>query len=163
LKGPSTSWPQGIGPQNYKEQTELATTEAPNVLRRLFVELASIPQRELESVLDVPTLKSFLALDLLRLSLDQDQYYAPVFLYPIAGLIIASDRYNGPPGLPLFKESVYPAIESHSLRLLDFLPRRHISAALDLGTGSGIYALTPQPARGLRGGSGHQSARRPFC
>jgi SAM-dependent methyltransferase len=132
---------KALGPQNYKEQQDLAGTERPNVLRRLFVELASIPQRELESVLDISTVKSFLALDLLRPSLDQQQYYAPVFLYPVADLIIASDRYNGPPGLPLFEESVYPAIESHSLRLLDLLPRRHISRALDLGTGSGIYAL----------------------
>jgi hypothetical protein len=118
---------KALGPQNYKEQQDLAGTERPNVLRRLFVELASIPQRELESVLDISTVKSFLALDLLRPSLDQQQYYAPVFLYPVADLIIASDRYNGPPGLPLFEESVYPAIESHSLRLLDLLPRRHIS------------------------------------
>lgn len=130
---------EALGPQNYNVEHESSASEAPSVFIRLFVELADVPQRQVESALDPVTLNSFVTLDLLHLS--AGQYRSPVFLYPVAGFMIASDRYDGRPGLPLFEKSVYPAIESHSLRLLDLLPRRHVSTALDLGTGSGIYAL----------------------
>ena len=65
---------------------------------KLFIFLDLTPRAEVETELDRPLLDSLLALDLLRIGDFGDRYYTPVFLYPVAGLFIVSDRQTSPDG-----------------------------------------------------------------
>jgi SAM-dependent methyltransferase len=67
----------------------------------------------------------------------------PVWLYPVDGLVIASDRNRFPQGdpVPPAGEAVFPAHDAATLQLLRLLPRSSLGEALDLCGGSGIGAL----------------------
>jgi methylase of polypeptide subunit release factors len=108
----------------------------------LFVDL--VPRAEVESVLDRATLDALLALDLLRIGdYGEDQYYTPVFVYPVAGLIVASDRHTSPDGSPFTppEDVVFPAIFVGTLRFLRIIPKSPCDEAIDLCSGSGVGAL----------------------
>lgn len=111
---------------------------------KLFLFLDLVPSAEVESELDRATLDAFLALDLLRLGdYGADLYYTPIFLYPVAGLLIASDRHTSPDGGPFQapEDIVFPAIFIGTLRFLRVLPRKGVADAIDLCSGSGVGAL----------------------
>ena len=67
----------------------------------------------------------------------------PVWLYPLSGLVIASDRVDDPDGEPFTPPAdvVFPAIYAGTLRFLALLPPVCGGEALDLCGGSGIGAL----------------------
>lgn len=110
-----------------------------NPLLRLFVELKPVERGEVERMLDRPTLDAFLALDLLR-PCGQDAFESPVFLYPVGGLLLVSDYYNQSMGA----DSVFPAIQTGTLHLLNLLPHAAAATGLDLCCGTGIcgFALS---------------------
>ncbi len=103
---------------------------------KLFVEMKPVPRAAVEAAMDRATLDSFLALDLIR-SGNADSFEAPVFVYPVGELLIASDPYDRSVGA----DSVFPAIQTGTLHLLKLLPRGSVMDALDLCSGTGICAL----------------------
>ncbi len=111
------------------------------VLVRAFLLNRFVPRDVVERTINDAALGSLLALDLVRP--DQDAYYAPVLLYPVAGFVIASDRHENPDGSPLAPspDAVFPAIFAGTLRFVRLIPRSSAESALDLCTGSGIGAL----------------------
>ena len=116
------------------------------LLVRLFVLVEAVPVTEVEGAVDAPMLDSLVALDLLRLTRRADGnevYFAPVLLYPIAGLLIASDRYENPDGSPFVPppDVVFPAIFRGTLRFLRVISKSPADEALDLCCGTGIGAL----------------------
>ena len=93
---------------------------------------------EVEREVDRATLDSFLALDLLRIgNPDCSHYSSSVFLYPVGNLLIASDYYNQSSG----PDSVFPAIQTGTLRLLSLLPESSANDGLDLCSGTGVCAF----------------------
>jgi SAM-dependent methyltransferase len=98
----------------------------------------------LRACCDDTTFAALMALDLIRDAHRlEGAVVCPVWLYPIDGLLIASDRQSFPKGsvdLPS-NEAVFPAHDSGTLRLLRLLPASHSGDALDLCSGSGVVAL----------------------
>ena len=98
----------------------------------------------LRACCDDTTFAALMALDLIRDAHHREgAVVCPVWLYPIDGLLIASDRQSFPKGsvdLPT-NEAVFPAHDSGTLQLLRLLPAVRGGDALDLCSGSGIVAL----------------------
>ncbi|HXQ73310.1 MAG TPA: hypothetical protein VN844_22610, partial [Pyrinomonadaceae bacterium] len=111
---------------------------------RLFLFQRLIPRPEVENVVGRPVLEAFLALGLLGLGeFGLDQLYAKVLLYPLAGLLVASDRHSNPDGSNFDPppDIVFPAIYAGTLRFLELLPENCGEDVLDLCAGSGIGAF----------------------
>jgi methylase of polypeptide subunit release factors len=111
---------------------------------RLFMFLESLPRAEVEQGLDQATLNSFLALDLVRPEGDDAEHYcSPIFLYPVAGLLIASDHYKSRDGSAFRPppDAVLPAIYAGTIRFLRVISRSPAEEVLDLCAGSGVGAL----------------------
>ncbi len=113
-------------------------------LIELFLFGESVVRAEVEEAFNVEQLKAFLELDLLRPApSDLVAVRSPVFLYPVSGLLIASDRQSvpGTPEESVTEDSVFAAIFPGTLRFLKILPAREAGDALDLCSGTGIGAL----------------------
>lgn len=90
------------------------------------------------------TLAAFLALGLLRPAKNApDRLVSPVWLYPVDGFLIVSDRHDDPEGGQFVApdDIVFPAIYTGTLRFLDLLPDARGGEALDLCGGTGVGAL----------------------
>ena len=127
-----------------------ARPKLPEVLHHwagVFLFGERVPRAPLEQLTGGETLEEFLSLGLLQVSKrSPDCLVSPVFLYPVAGFLIASDRYNDPDGeigVPreAMPDVVLPAIFGGTLRFLELLPDAGNGDALDLCGGSGIGAL----------------------
>ena len=72
-----------------------------------------------------------------------DECNSPVALYPVEGLLMASDRWRNPDGSPVpnVQDFVFPAIHPLTHEFLDPLPQSPCDRLLDLGSGTGIAAL----------------------
>jgi methylase of polypeptide subunit release factors len=111
---------------------------------KIFLFEAVVADSEIGRVIDPPTLDAFLALGLLRRDDSRTgEYYAPVLLYPLADLLIASDRFTSPDGSAFAPPAdlVFPAFHTSTALFLRLIARSPAADALDLGTGSGIAAL----------------------
>lgn len=87
---------------------------------------------------------AFRALGLLRDSkADAANVVCPVWLYPLRGQLLVSDRRDDPDGGPFSPAAdvVFPAIYGGTLRFLDLLPAPAGGDALDLCGGTGVGAL----------------------
>lgn len=64
-------------------------------------------------------------------------------MYPVGGVLIASDRWNHPDRAPFlsFGDIVYPAISPNTRRFLELLPSEPCERFLDLCSGTGVAAL----------------------
>jgi methylase of polypeptide subunit release factors len=119
------------------------------LLIRIFLFTETVRREEVEGLIDQATLASLLALDIFRtgdFDLDgsrSEAYYSSVFLYPVAGLLIASDRNNTPDGSPFqaAPDIVFPAINAGTLLFLKLISTSPARAVLDIGSGSGVAAL----------------------
>jgi methylase of polypeptide subunit release factors len=81
---------------------------------------------------------AFVALGLLRHTPANDTVSSPVWVYPTAGFVIASDRHDLGAAAP--EDIVFPAVDAGTLRFLALLPAAS-GDALDLCGGCGIGAL----------------------
>jgi carbamoyltransferase len=121
-----------------------AGSETLEVLVRLFLLLEAVGRDRVERTIDRAALNSLLALDLLRLCDPvPDAYCASVFLCPVEGLLIASDRHLNPDGsqpLPL-PDAVFPAVFAGTLLFLRVISKKRVRDGLDLCSGSGVGAL----------------------
>ena len=120
------------------------------LLLQVFLLLESVPRVEVERWVEPDALALLQRLDLVRLGTvdlgnpnGTEFYYSPVWLYPVAGFLIASDRRTNPDGSGFFPmpDIVFPAIYEGSLRFLNAVANRSAGDALDLCCGSGIGAL----------------------
>lgn len=120
--------------------------EVPELLAlfiRLFLLMDLMPRAEVERLLNQGTLDAFLALDLIRIGeYGKDQYYTPIFLYPVVGLLIVSDRHTSPDLSPYTPpDVVFPAIFAGTLQFLRLIPQSVTGDVLDLCSGSGVAAI----------------------
>ena len=103
--------------------------------------VAAVTARE---ICGEPVLRALRNTGLLRPSRkDPAALVSPVWLYPLAGFVVASDRVDDPEG-EAFRppaDVVFPAIYAGTLRFLGLLPPVAGGEALDLCGGSGIGAL----------------------
>ena len=110
----------------------------------VFVRGRRIPIAELVASCGESLVAGASALGLLRPAKhDPAALLCPVWLYPVDGFLVASDRRDDPDGDPFEppEDVVFPAIYAGTLRFLQLLPDARDAAALDLCGGSGIGAL----------------------
>ena len=107
-------------------------------LRARWGEAAVAAFAALDLIHDARLYAPFATLDLMR-----DSVICPVSIYPIGGLLIASDRrsFLGGRHCQVAADLVFPAYDSGTLQLLRLLPAAEGGEALDLCSGSGIGAL----------------------
>jgi len=134
----------GVG----RTELDLNGTASPSLALyiRLFLLVEPLPHDVVAEAIDRATLDALLALDLLRpqaAATDGEEYYSPVLLYPVGGMLIASDRHENPDGSPFVPppDAVFPAIFAGTLRFLRLLPQSAARDVLDLCAGTGIGAL----------------------
>jgi SAM-dependent methyltransferase len=120
-------------------------TDAQGLLVRLFVENRYVPVALAVEFFGEDAVQTLADLGLIeRNPANEDEICATVSLYSTAGVYVISDRWNHPDRTP-FKppeDVVYPAIVSNAQYFLRFLPRTPCRNLLDIGTGSGVAALT---------------------
>lgn len=127
------------------EEIPLAELAAP--LRwaiNVFARGLPASESESHSVCGEETLACFRALGLLRSRRDlPPALVSPVWLYPVAGFLVVSDRTSDPDGgeFKAAEDVVFPAIYGGTLRFLKLLPETCRGDALDLCGGTGIGAL----------------------
>lgn len=133
-----------VGSVNQDEVDFSNVSQQLQILIRLFLYPALVPKPEVEGAFDRATIDSFLALGLWGTGdFGNNDFYARVLLYPVAGFFIASDRYSLPDGSE-FKpppDVVFPAIFVGTLLFVEVLPPTKAEEALDLCAGTGIGAL----------------------
>ena len=117
-------------------------------LARLFLFGESLATRELGSVFPQPVLEAFGNLGLLSVDpAAADHVMAPVAMYPLGRLFIASDRWTMPdntdPVLP--DDFVFPAITANTSQFLATLPQTRCDSFLELCSGTGAAALAASP------------------
>ena len=96
------------------------------LLTRLFLLQALTPRADVAGVFDQSTIDSFQSLGLLGTGeFGNDEFYARVLLYPVAGFTVASDRHSLPDGSDFEPppDVVFPAIFGGTLQFLRLLPR----------------------------------------
>jgi SAM-dependent methyltransferase len=111
---------------------------------RVFARGLLVPEAESRALCGDEVFAAFLSLGLLQRSkLDQSAILCPAWVYPVDGLVVASDRRNDPErgSFAPPEDVVFPAIYGGTLRFLELLPEAHGGDALDLCGGSGIGAL----------------------
>ncbi len=111
---------------------------------KVFVRGAVLPEDECRANCDAAAFSAFESLGLLRPAHNiPGALMCPVWLYPVDGFLIASDRRDLPEHLsdPPPEDVVFPAIYAGTLRFLKLLPANKAEDALDLCGGSGIGAL----------------------
>jgi SAM-dependent methyltransferase len=116
------------------------------LLIRLFLLIEQVPQEEVARGIGPDALTALVALDLLGPAVaagGAEAYGATVLLYPVAGLLIVSDRHENPDRSPFVPspDVVFPAIFAGTQRFLQILPRTPAEDVLDLCAGTGIGAL----------------------
>ena len=144
-----------LGMGNMSDLGEVRWDEVPrdelgpalNLCLDLFLLCGQVPEARLRDACGEVVADAFGALGLVRATPhDASQFFCPVWLYPVDGFVIASDRRNDPYGDADegFEDVVFPAIHIGALRLLDVMPDAGGGDALDLcgGAGSGAFRLS---------------------
>ena len=110
---------------------------------RLFLFFETVARLEMEMLLDHETFDAFVNLAILRpVGDDNTEFCTSVFLYPVAGFYMASDRPVDPDGIVREREDwVLPAVYEGTLNFLRLLITSPSDEALDLCSGTGIGAL----------------------
>lgn len=135
----------GLGAQHEVLSRKAPLMQAPaedaaGVLIRLFLEGGYAE----ESLLPTAVAGALEKLGLLAADSDRPECrYATVFLYPLGGLFIASDRWNHPDGSHFTppEDIVYPAITKNTYRFMSMLPSGACARFLELCSGAGAAAL----------------------
>lgn len=110
---------------------------------KLFMGGLPVHRDDFQWICGDETFAAFVALGLVRDARRRaGSIVCPVWLYPVDGFVIASDRRDDPDGGAFIPPdgAVFPALDAGTLRLLRLLPERN-GDALDLCGGCGIGAL----------------------
>jgi len=113
-----------------------------DLLIALFLLGARIDEKLLRELAPAAVLDSMAGIGLLAND-GAGAYHAPVCLYAVRRLYIASDRWSNPDGsrFAVPADIVYPAITRNTYRFMRMLPKDPCERFLDLCAGSGIAAL----------------------
>jgi SAM-dependent methyltransferase len=150
----------------FNEQSVCATLKIPDMssagsARRARIDAASVPPAllaaldlfmfgaavqadDFREICGEETFAAFSALNLIRPAKHRDgAIVCPVWLYPVDGFVIASDRYSDADGETWRPpaDAVFPALDAGTLKLLRLLPAARGGDTLDLCGGCGIVAL----------------------
>jgi SAM-dependent methyltransferase len=119
-------------------------SDALDVLLQVLLEGNPVNRDLLGGFIPNPVRESMEALGILCADpLHPGQCYSPVALYPVQGLLIASDRWENLDGssLPIEKDFVFPGIHPLTHDFLELLPPSPCDKFLDLCSGTAIAAL----------------------
>ena len=111
---------------------------------QVFARGLPVAETESRAICGTEVFAAFQALGLLRAPRnDPNALICPVWLYPVDGFLIVSDRTSDPDGgeFKPAEDVVFPAIYGGTLRFLRLLPDARGREALDLCGGTGIGAL----------------------
>lgn len=112
---------------------------------QIFVRGQRLAAAQSKTVCGEPVLVALQSLGLIRAAKSQpDELVCPVWVYPVAGFVMVSDRRDDPDGDEQFtpaEDVVFPAIYVGTLRFLRLLPEARGGVALDHCGGSGIGAM----------------------
>ncbi len=117
-----------------------------DVFIRLLLDGEFVEQSVIEAMLPAGALPLLDSLNVaIRDSVQSDRWFSPITMYPAEGnLLLAGDRATAPDGsrywLP--PDVVYPGVIHNTREFLASLPVTPCHAMLDIGTGSGVAALT---------------------
>ncbi len=113
-----------------------------SVMIRLFLLGKPVPEEQVRQAVGPAGQGALERLDLIRPHQD-DGFLATVAFYPVAGLLLASDRFFNPDGTPYRPPSdlVFAAISPLTMQFLRVISRAPARAVLDLCTGSGAAGL----------------------
>jgi len=116
-----------------------------DVLVRLLMDSEVMAEEEILSYLPAETLRVLEDLDVAgRLEDDSKACYAKVVLYPVASLLVASDRtmpVKGQKPGTILEDVVYAAISANTRRFLLTMPEWPCDTFLELCAGTGIAAM----------------------
>lgn len=110
---------------------------------QVFLRSLRVEENESTAVCGETVFRAFRSLGLLRpAKASASSFVCPVWLYPVDGFLVVSDRRDDPDGNAYEppEDVVFPAIYAGTLRFLRLLPEAR-GDALDLCGGSGIGAL----------------------
>jgi len=133
----------GLGAVNWDKAPLDSVSPSLRCFIEVFLRGRSLAASDLVAALGETTAAAFQSVGLLRpLHADRGKLVCPVWLYPVAGFIVASDRRDDPDGRTFSPppDVVFPAIYGGTLRFLRMLPPTN-GDALDLCGGTGIGAL----------------------
>jgi hypothetical protein len=126
------------------EQVKLTSVPASlRLLIEVFVRGEAIPEREFRAHCDKDTYAAFQSLGLIRPKIhDSDMLVSPVWLYPMHGFVVVSDRYEDLTAIPSSRQRTrfIPASIRIQPVFCNFSRTRAVDA-LDLCGGCGIGAL----------------------
>ena len=113
-----------------------------DVLIQLFLCGEFVDDAVLETWLERTAIALLESMGLLKAT-HEGRRYGTVALYPVGGLLIASDRWSWPDGSEFVAppDTVYPALVRNTRLFLDLLPGTPCERCLDLGSGTGIAAF----------------------
>ena len=116
--------------------------DAAGLLIALYLVGARVEEKLLRELLPAAGLDSMVEIGLLA-SDSAGVWHAPVCLYAVRRLYIASDRWSHPDGSHFTPPAdiVYPAITKNTYRFMRMLPSDSCERFLDVCSGSGIAAL----------------------
>jgi hypothetical protein len=116
--------------------------------RRFAIEVffrgGSVPEGEFRATCSAETWRTLCALGLLRSSTAQPgELVSPVWIYPLDGLLVVSDRFEDADGGAFVPpdDVVFSALNHLTMRFLHILPSARGGDALDLCGGCGVGAL----------------------
>ena len=110
---------------------------------QVFVQGVAVGEAESRAACGEDVFASLTALGLLRADRARDAITCPVWLYPVDGVLIVSDRHREPDGRRSAApaDAVFSACFEGTLHFLHLLPEAAGGDALDLCGGTGIGAL----------------------
>ena len=102
------------------------------------------PESQSRAICGDAAFTAFFELGLLEVARHRpDMVISPVWIYPVDGFVVVSDRRDNAAGATAIAgdDVIFPAIDVGTLRFLHFMPDAHGGEALDLCGGCGVGAL----------------------
>ena len=123
------------------ETTDLTTTDALDVLLRLFWNGETLPAAVVRGIVPAELNSLLERLGLCEHDAGSGTICAPLALYPVRSIYIVSDQRAAVVGKDAQADAVYPALTGSTVEFLGMLSTTPCDSLLDLGSGTGVAAL----------------------